>query len=214
MNIFPVVILAVLISSCAGESETIPTRQREVIKVQLIDSLGSLSIEQPPETDTFFAWVRRNDCGKPCEEGRYRFQPKAFPVYKESGFFFINEPQDSVLQLTILHSRDVYLRTNDSEFAVKYREWFREVLSDQVRPVRIISDTSYLIGDRQFFLFRTFGYDTIDSTNIMRLDAFTSVKGNKIQFSYLVKMKNSTRMPANFLIDAEKNLRTVRFHEG
>jgi hypothetical protein len=83
-----------------------PIDQSETrFEFKLIDSLGIVSIAYPAGTDTFFTWIQRSDCGKPCEHGDYRFQSKSNQIFKESGFYWDGEPEDSVEQLTIYHPR-------------------------------------------------------------------------------------------------------------
>ena len=69
-------------SSSEKDSFRIPENSKR-INLQLIDSLGVVSFAIPGEYDTTFSWIHEGDCGKPCDEQKYRFQSKKLPIIME-----------------------------------------------------------------------------------------------------------------------------------
>jgi len=182
--------------------------------IQLIDSLGSISLQIPPQTDTFIKWIRQNDCGIYCEEGKYRFQDKKLPIFKESGFFWIGELEDSVNQLTISHHRsDTLVRNNDS-FALNTYSLLKENLESDPRTINIISDTIQIIGDRYFCIFKIADWNIQKGVFIRRLVAFTSISGKILQFRYDLLTQRHDSTLDNFFNKALINLQTVRIKDG
>ncbi len=111
----PYLVLLILIFSCNENQNTFHYARKDLFEFKLIDSLGTVSIAFPERMDTFFSWVQRSDCAKPCEHGDYRFQSKKSRIFKESGFYWKGEPEDSVDQLSIYHQRaDTLLKFDDS----------------------------------------------------------------------------------------------------
>ena len=117
---------------------------------ELIDGLGSVSIIFPDRTDTFFSWIQRSDCGRPCEHGDYRFQSKRNRVFKESGLFWFGEPEDSVDQLSIYHQRPDTLVKNKDSLIITLKEWLRNKVLNDIEIGNVLSDTLVRIHDRYF----------------------------------------------------------------
>ena len=139
-----------IFSLCSTHRESESKIMARDTTIILIDSLGKVSINIPYLTDTFLTWIRRNDCGYDCEEGKYRFQPKNFPIFKESGFFWIGQLDDSVYQLTISHNRPQFLTNNEDSFAFKLKSHFRENLMSNAETMNIVGDTILMISDRYY----------------------------------------------------------------
>lgn len=85
------------IGSCA-QKENEDLRKE---KFFLQDSLFSIELEVPIELDSFYSWVDYDDtsCG---HERKYRFSDSRYPIFQESGFFYLTYP-DSSYRLTISH---------------------------------------------------------------------------------------------------------------
>ena len=71
-------------------------------KIDLTDSLASVSMMIPERLDTFYKWHRTSDC-LPCGRLQYRFADKKYSQFAEGGFYWTVVP-DSVYQLTIKHN--------------------------------------------------------------------------------------------------------------
>ena len=101
------------------------------VQLKLIDSLGTITLSIPLRYDTSFSWVHRSDCGKPCDEQKYRFQPKILPITKESGWGWLGELKDSIGRLTISHIG--YFPFHDGDTAknlVRHSHLKEELLAD------------------------------------------------------------------------------------
>ena len=182
--------------------------------IALIDSLGKVSINIPYQTDTFLTWIRRNDCGYDCEEGKYRFQPKNFPIFKESGFFWLGQPEDSVYQLTISHERPQFLTNNQDSFAFKLKGHFRENLMSDAETMNIIGDSILMISDRYYAVFKISDFNEKIGVHVKRLIAFSSIRGNEIIFRYDLLTKKTDTAFNDFYNKALENLQSVRIHDG
>jgi hypothetical protein len=203
-----------ILSSCDTNRDTRNQPSKVDTTIRLIDSLGKVTLAIPPQADTFFTWIRKNDCGKFCEEGKYRFQPKNLRIFKESGFYWTGQPEDSVNQLTISHNRpDTIIRNNDS-FAIKRYTYFKEVLLSNSETANIVSDTIEKIGDRYFCIFKITDLDKQKNVSIRRLIAFTSIGGNSLQFRYELLTQKQDSILARFFNNSIKNLETVRIIDG
>ena len=199
--------------SCRNNNQ-IPTKPSTDTTIELIDNLGTLHLNIPYKSDTFLNWIRRNDCGKSCEEGKYRFQNKNFPIFKESGFFWIGQPEDSVYQLTISHHRpDTLVRNNDS-FAIKHYSYFKEGLEFDPETTNILSDTIQKINDRYYCILKIADIDKKKGVLIRRLVAFTSISGNALRFRYDLLTRHRDSILYKFFDDSMKNLETVRIKDG
>ena len=180
--------------------------------IQLMDSLGTISLSFPIYTDTFLTWIRRSDCGKPCEEGIYRFQSKKLPIFKESGFYWIDR-EDSIEQLTISHSRNIYFRNVSDSIDFILHRHFKENLLAAPTTSGIISDTIERIDTRFFSIFEISDYSNQTGTYTKRLIAFTTLKGNEIQFKYVLLTKKKDSTLNSFLEESRKNLQSVRINK-
>lgn len=181
---------------------------------ELIDSLGTVSIIYPERTDTFFHWIQTSDCGKPCEKGDYRFQSKLNKVFKESGFYWVGEPEDSVEQLTIYHSRpDTVFLEHDSSI-IKARDHLRENLLVNPQTRNLLSDTLLRIDNRVFCIFKTADVNKQTQAFDRRLVAFTSFNGTILEFHYKLLKKQYDSVLTGFYDNSMRNLMTVRLRNG
>jgi hypothetical protein len=209
-----VIILLFILCSCDTNRDTRDQPTKVDTTIRLIDSLGAVTLALPSQTDTFFTWIRKNDCGKFCEEGKYRFQPKNLRIFEESGFYWTGQPEDSVNQLTISQNRpDTIIRNNDS-FAIKRYTYFKEVLLSNPETANVISDTIEKIGDRYFCVFKIADLNKQKNVSIRRLIAFTSIGGNSLQFRYELLTQKQDSILARFFDNSIKNLETVRIIDG
>jgi hypothetical protein len=206
--------LVVLVIACKERGTVKPAPSLKETSFNLIDSLGSIAIQRPSKADTFLTWIRENDCGRPCEEGKYRFQPKGFPIFLESGFFWEGQPKDSVNQLTISHSRNIHLQRNDDSFALQLRSHFRENLLADPETMNIVSDTVQKFGDRYYAIFNIQDVDKKSGVYIRRVIAFTSISGNQIQFRYELLTRKKDATLNEFYQTSLRNLESVRITDG
>ena len=183
-------------------------------KFTLIDSLGVVSMRFPQRTDTFFSWIHKNDCGKPCEEGKYRFQSKANEIFKESGWYWTGEPIDSVEQLTIHHQRiDKLLKSDDSVLSKNRSSIVSKYFSD-FELGDIISDTLIRINNREFIVLKIADIKRGNNVRHRSLFALTSVNGIFIHFHYKLLRQNYDSVLTNFYDRSLDNLMTVVITDG
>lgn len=214
MKLLLFIISLVWVASCQQKSQIITKVESIATTFQLIDTLGSITINKPNQSDTFFTWIRWNDCGKTCEEGKYRFQPKNLPIFEESGFFWIGQPEDSVNQLTISHPRPDRVGRNKDSFALKHYKRLKEELEFDAETTNIIYDTVQKIGDRYFCIFQIADIDKKKGVFIRRLIAITSVSGVKLQFRYDLLTRKRNSVLKYFFRNSTNNLETVRIKDG
>jgi hypothetical protein len=215
-NMNRVLLAAAMITLCFCNRNKLSTTGHSTseITIKLVDSLGYIRMSTPGNTDTFFSWIRLNDCGKPCEEGKYRFQSKRFPIFKESGFYWTGEPTDSVNQLTISHQRaDKVMKNNDS-FALYMFGDYKQNLKYDPDAGKVISDTVQKIGDRYFCIFNIANVDKKRGVLIRRVLAYTSIAGYPVKFKYELLTRNQDSLSGGFFDHSIKNLQTVRIKDG
>ncbi len=110
--------------------------------------------------DISFSWVHYSDCGRPCDEQKYRFHAKGFRLIKESGWLW-TEPKDPVDRFTISHS--LYYPFYDGDTAkniTRHNHLKEQIISDPKNP-RIIADTIQRINDRYFSIITMEKSDTV-----------------------------------------------------
>ncbi len=164
--------------------------------------------------DTFFHWIQRSDCGRPCEHGDYRFQSKKNPIFKESGFYWTGEPQDSVEQLTIYHQRPDTLIQQDDSLVLKLKDHLCGNVLSRYQGANVIKDTVMKIDGRYFLAFWTADMNYKSRVFDRRIIAFTTIKGTVIEFQYKLVTKNYDSILTEFYQNSISNLKTVRFKNG
>jgi hypothetical protein len=182
--------------------------------INLIDSLGRISIQFPANTDTFFSWICRSDCGTPCEEGKYRFQPGKRRIFKGSGFFWEGQPKDSVYQLTISHSRFIVFKKSPDSIFLKARFPLEQELKANPETRKTNFDKILKINDRNFLIFRNEDIDSARNVYIRRLFGYTSIYNTWVEFRYDLLSQNKDSLYFNFFEHAMSNLQTVEIHGG
>jgi hypothetical protein len=125
------------------------TEDSKAVQVQLIDSLGIIALSVPLQYDTSFSWIHYSDCGKPCDEQKYRFQPKVFPVLKETGWIW-DEPKDSIERFTISHTLYFPFHEGDTAKNLERHSRLKESLFSNQDKLSIVFDTVQKINDRYF----------------------------------------------------------------
>lgn len=97
VRILLIICLVVAISSCEKNKNT--NLKSETFFTE--DSLFRIELDVPLELDSFYTWIDYNDtsCG---HRRKYRFSDSRYPIFKESGFFYLSYP-DSTYRLTFSH---------------------------------------------------------------------------------------------------------------
>jgi hypothetical protein len=183
----------------------------KMVQTDLTDSLGKVALAVPARYDTAFSWINHSDCGKPCDVQEYRYQPKLLPIKKESGFFSLGEPKDSVDQLTISHSSDNQYNRVDSAKDPRTLQYAKLQLAQNPMNPPIIFDTIEKIGDRYFSIIAMERSDTIQHKEVL---AITTIKGNKIKFQYDLLTKKSDSITKDFIKNSIDLIRTIQITNG
>ena len=207
--------LLVLFISCnyAPPDKRLPETlsSTKTVNVELIDSLGTITLSIPKKYDTSFSWVQYSDCGKPCDKQKYRFQPKYLPIVKESGWMWADNPSDSIDQFTISHSK--YFPFHDGDTAknlIRYNN-FKEVLLTKSPGFSIVFDTIEKINDRYYSII---AMEKSDSLILKKVSALTTIKGNEIKFDYYLSSKRNSPSATNFIRNSIELVRTIRISKG
>lgn len=211
------ILLAMFFITCNNASNVNNNEQRrlpessKIVQVQLVDSLGVITLSVPLRYDTNFSWVHHYDCGKSCDEQKYRFQPKELPITKESGWIWLEEPNDSVERFTISHTRDFPFRNGDTAKNMIRHTHLREQLLSNPRNPPIIFDTIQKINDRYYSIFEMEKFDTIHSKKVL---AVTTIKSNMIRFQYELLTKKNDSITNNFMKNSLDLIRTIHISKG
>jgi hypothetical protein len=186
------------------------TESSRRIQIRLVDSLGQVTLSVPTRYDTVFSWVNHSDCGKPCDEQEYRYQPKALAITKESGFFWRGEPKDSVDRFTLTHSSDIrYSVETTAMDSLRHKYLKLQIVNNSDNP-EIIYDTIEKIADRYFSIFVMQRSDTIQNIRVL---AVTTIKGNEVKFQYELLSKKGDLVEKSFIKNSLDLIHTIRINK-
>ncbi|OQP39962.1 hypothetical protein A4H97_17245 [Niastella yeongjuensis] len=208
-----------IIASCnyysQADTNQLPPEKSSIKVIKLVDSLGSITFSIPSRYDTTFIWTHYSDCGKPCDEIKYRLQPKSLKIFQESGFYWRGEPKDSVERFTIVHSGyfPFYNNTDSNSIFQQHFAKKQNTISDP-DTYKIKSDTVEKIGDRYFSIIVIDLYDTLKNQYSKKLLASTTIKGNIVDFKYELLTKRNDSLNKNFITNSKYYLRTIRISNG
>ena len=183
----------------------------KIVQVKLIDTLGILTLSVPVRYDTFFSWIDHSDCGKPCDQQKYRYQPKSLRITKESGFVWLGEPKNSVERFTISHSGDFPFHDGDTAKDLVRHEHIRSQLTSDPANPPIIFDTIEKINDRYYSIFAMQRSDTVSRKKVL---AVTTIKGNSIRFQYDLLTNKADSVGRDFIKNSIELIRTIRIDNG
>ena len=183
----------------------------KTIQLQLIDSLGTITLSVPVRYDTSFSWTHYSDCGKPCDEQNYRFQPKTIPVFKESGFTW-DEPKDSVERLTINHKSDIPFYEGDTAKDLGRSGRLKSQFLFYPDSLTVVLDTIQRINDRYYSIIAMEKSDTLQTYKMVL--AATTIKGNEIKFQYLLRSAKYDSSAKHFIKNSIELLKTIRISKG
>lgn len=187
------------------------SKNSKAVRVQLIDSLGTIMLSIPIRYDTSFSWVHYSDCGKPCDEQKYRFQPKELPIVKESGWIWSEKPMDSIDRFTISHTKYFPFHNGDTTKNLIRHNHLKEQLLSTSPGLPIIFDTIEKIYDRYYSIM---AMEKSDSLQFKKVLAVTTIRGNEIKFEYQLSSKRNDSVTKNFIRNSIELLRTIRISKG
>jgi hypothetical protein len=187
------------------------SKNSKAVKVQLIDSLGTITLSVPLRYDTNFSWVHYSDCGKPCDMQKYRFQPKEFPIIKESGWIWSDKPMDSVDRFTISHTKFFPFHDGDTGKNLIRHDHLKEEMLSKTPNLPIVFDTIERIYDRYFSII---AFEKSDSLQFKKVLAVTTIKGNEVKFEYQLSSKRNDSITRNFIKNSIELLRSIKISKG
>jgi hypothetical protein len=219
MRIFILILSVIFLIACNSALKVnvitpTPPENSKTQTIQLIDSLGIVTMSLPMRYDTSFSWTHHSDCGKPCDRIKYRFQPKSLPINEESGWMWF-DLKDSIERFTIIHSGYFPFHDNfDSVNFKKLHQYQKENLKQDPDTYKIKSDTIEKIGDHYFSIFVIDLYDSVKVQYTRKLLAETSIRGNQVKFNFELLTKQKDSLKNNFLENSRYFLKTVRINNG
>lgn len=208
--------------SCQSENskknqlELLPENSK-LHSLNLVDSLGAVSINLPNRYDTFFQWTNTSDCGKGCEKKQYRFQPKYLPVFKESGFYYRmpSNIADSIEQFTIIHSGHFpFYEGPDSSMIYKINAFKKQNLLVSADTYKITQDTVQRINDRYFSIITIDLFESVKKIYSKKIIGTTTIKGNEIEFRFELLTKKHDSIELNFLKNSIDLMKTLKLSKG
>lgn len=204
-----------------GSCEKVPQKKKlqapensKLVKVNLENGLGTITIALPGRYDTTFTWIHYSDCGKVCEKRKYRYQPKDLPIYPETGFHY-KELTDSMDQFTIVHNPYIPVtdsdNTDDKSFIYSYHDHKKWDIIHDPSLRQVTWDTVEKIGDRYFSVIVIDSYDSATATFSKKLLSTSTIRKGTIDFNFDLLTKRKGPFTDNFINDAEYYLSTIRF---
>lgn len=193
-------IIVLLACSCYA-----PGHHQRTTTLVLKDNRGIIKMDLPPSWDTVLQWTHNSDCGLPCAEIKYRFQPKVFPVALENGFFYTKFPLDSVDQLTIIQEAEKQFTTDTLAAIIQFRENRRKAFLKDNYHAHFVIDT---IVQVEKHLIPVVGVSNeINHMQIYDISALAILKRDGVVFEFKFLGKNKKKEQEDFV---EKVIRVIR----
>lgn len=206
-----ILLMYVIIAACGNKPKLI-TNPRQVT-IQLVDSLGKVSFNIPARYDTFVTWTHYSDCGERCDRCKYRWQLKKLPLIKESGWYWTNEPIDSIDRFTIIHSGYMpFYEGNSQKIRTLHKFAIHRLNEDVFHSAHVIFDTIERVNDRLFSIAVADSINLTTQMLVKKVSATTTIKSNEITF--LFEMVTRKKDTVNFIADALKCIRTIKLEKG
>jgi hypothetical protein len=212
-RIFLFLLLTIVISChdiSTNQNESQFSEGTKTVQIQLIDSLGIVTVSLPLRYDTNFSWVHFSDCGKPCDERKYRFQSKGLPALQESGWIW-SEPTDSVERMTISHVMDFPFHEGDTSKNVIRHKHIKGQLMFNPKNPPIVFDTVQKINDRYYSIFVMEKADSMQSKKVL---AVTTIKSNEIRFLYELLTQKNDSISKEFIKNSLDLIKSIRISKG
>lgn len=208
------ILLTLLGSACtqhptSENTKLVPEFSRKV-QLRLVDSLGVVNVSVPDRYDTSFRWVHYSDCGMPCNEVKYRFQPKALPINKETGWIY-SEPNDSIDQFTVMHSQHITFSADDTLRNDIRHARLKDQLKSDSQNLPIVFDTILNINDRYFSII---AMEKSDSIFHKRVLCVTTIQSNVVTFKYELATRDTDSVSKNFISKSIELLKSIQIGKG
>jgi hypothetical protein len=212
-------ILAILLFSCKNVNETKFIQGRlpntKELTLSLADSLGLVYLTVPGQYDTAVSWVHFGDCGQRCNYQKYRYQPKALPLQKENGFYWL-DTAGVIDRLTIQHRQqlvDEYDGNREyfylSAVSLGEEEAFGVSVDDTVE-LHLVLDTLQMINNRPFAIVAYEGFNPDSKRYSGFLLAVTPMKQGYLRFMFRRKNKQAAGSNQEFIRGVKHMVERVR----
>lgn len=169
-------------------SKDLPEDGYDQLTLNLVDSFGRVHLRLPNIFDTNYTWVHQSDCGKPCDEQKYRFQSKSDPIVKETGWYWKDDKLDSITSFTVSHSLFKYSR-DKKDTVINNHDFYKERTKLTATYPPLVFDTLQKVDGKYFSIFIM--RDSIEQQSIML--AISKVGKNEIKFEY--RFKKGAQVP-------------------
>ena len=186
----------------------------------LPDSLGSVELLIPTRYDTFFKWTHFSDCTG-CGWKKYRFQPKTFPIFKESGWLWY-DLADSVDRLTIAHSDytektgwRINYRDTSAQKTIQVRHNMLLEMAKTNQVMRYVtSDTVQQINGAWYSIIAGENYDSTSKVYAKFVVGTSEIRFNEITFKFQMLTKINDSICRNFIKNSIRLLGSIKIHNG
>jgi hypothetical protein len=187
------------------------TLSRQIDTVRLKNGLGLLTLELPSRLDTFLTWTHKSDCAT-CGYEKYRFQQKIYPIFLESGFYWIGDPKDSVDEITIFHQVEIFPIDTTFEITRSDNEFIVEEYSKDPRYYPIGMDTLISLDSKMYSVIYSDHFDSTTMAYRKSLIAQTVVRGSDVR----IILRRWSREPirSDYFDEAFSILKSMKFSKG
>ncbi|MBV7531189.1 hypothetical protein [Chitinophaga sp. sic0106] len=196
-------LLAIGLFACEVPSAAyLPPLHTHINEIHLKDTcLGTLQMAIPDRYDTSFTWKHHSDCHT-CGNEKLRYQRKAQPIDKESGFFYRHVQADSVDNITVAYSSiskyDHLQKQDNATIARAFREWLAMENSHwKEMGIKTPRDTLMNIDHR---CIPVVIYAPKEKEGILcnKAEAYVNMRGYPVIITYLLKAKASDTLCKHF----------------
>lgn len=197
--------------ACKNNNATI--KDTFTISKVIADSFGKITMELPKHYDTNFIWQHGSDCNT-CGYYKERWQPKNKKIFLESGFFWIGEPTDSVEAFTISYKEDIPpFKRKSLSYDTATALHFKDNAKHSNFSVNVTLDTFLSINGKFISIIEFSGYDSLLKTHTKEINAFCNVNQIAVNFTYVIKQKQTDKYFNNFSSLAIKSIKTITVEE-
>lgn len=183
MRILLYLVIVLVAAACQAPKE--PARNTTLV---LKDNRGIIKMNLPSTWDTALQWKQNSDCSS-CDELKYRFQPKKFPIALERGSFYTRFPKDSIEQLTIIQSVEKRKIRYTLEDFKQDRSAMREYFLKENYHAKFVMDTICQVGTHFIAAVGVTNKSVDEGMLSYDINAITIVKGDRatLEFKFLSK---------------------------
>lgn len=186
MRILLYLIIVILACSCRS-----PKEHHRATTLVLKDNRGIIKMDLPPGWDTALQWTHHSDCGLPCDQIKYRFQPKVFPIALEDGWMYTRSPHDSIEQLTVIQQAEMQVTKDTLNDIRQFRENMRKMFLTDNYHAHFVIDTIMQVGKHLIPVVGVF--NEINDIQSYNISALAILKRDAVMFEFKVLAKGKKK---------------------